>query len=850
MKRKEQLPSSSDIESMKTDREQTTRSRKENYQDPAPYQQYQRQYGSKPETQYKIQSDKENDDREELVVLQEGDKLELDCNEKDNINEGINYRWTKVGDLSWQEQSRVLTFHQTRIEDSGLYSCIGLKLGVLIFKRNIVLKVAERPLELKSVSFGEQDFGEISAYQCLTTSTKSDIINLSTVGECTRTDFTTYKEPEDHDVQLLIKRYGLDVTVLRCKLSLTVKHSSCGSGFFGLREFSQPHAFVVTERDLYDIQADQCVKAFKTGKLKIILGEAKITMEAKIGKSSSEAYLHGTYVNVKHQCKGSPSGHAIYVNKREPKCTAGHCANRVVHVQLELEMEREKAVINLDKSILEIPRLGISEKLISDNFTLETQQGILTATLSELFPIKECERYGILRPQAGKLYNVREDLSKEQDIPNIMILNIDTFESLGNKTVAFQLNEMITACERKCYKTQIEGILICEAKQNHVINERNEMSDGNRKTLKHIGSFGLNHLQINIASSIGTLLYDICLQRRQIIQQALTNFENMRDTLFLSKGERFKMFKRAETGYILQCEKLMVYPRQTENDFCCTNLPVSYFKNGKRHDSYITPVEHILVEICDFKTCIENLPLTFYTDSGIPVCQNSDGLRVCEAGKILNPDKNIVSESFVPLDRRENVLPESQRITNEQLELLKTEEYTSVNFANSFINTIETNVLRCETENHCITLRYAVQRELARQNSSFTDFSFTYTIFGKFCQFCMWAAAVWVLLNCSVNFVVKVRSSFANYRNNSITLLGIFWIFFSSLDASFNPWSTVRMQHLRRIVELEQIVATLDAKSQTRFMKLETMVSHLQNNTESLLKNVEKLTDFLHDKTD
>ena len=785
------------------------------------------------------------DKRENMLVVQERENLTIQCDRNEEMVRGLDYTWVKAGNTSWQMQTNVLNLREIKISDAGLYECIGIKLGIVIFKKQFIIKVVEKPIKLKSIFYGKQDFGFLSAYHCLDTSTKSKIINLSSVEKCERSTYKTYTKARDIKVRMLLKKFGVDTTVLRCRLKMVVKHSYCGQGLFRLKEFSKAHAFVTTETAQYELRVTQCKEAFKQGKLKINLGEAKLELESGIGKQTSETYLHGTWINSKHQCQGSTVGQPIYVNKQNPRCTDVQCAGKIVHVRFELELEQEKAVLNLESNRIEIPRIGLSERIISDNFTKQTQQGLLSAELTDVFPEMECERYGMFEVQTGKLFSVSRSLKKERkNIPDILTLNIDTAEALGNKTVAFHLQNTITACGRYCYTTQIEGILICEAKELQSVQKQNKLSARNKETLRHIGSFGLSHLQINIADSIGSILYDICLQRRELIYQALTHFEKSGNSLLLREGRKFKMFKRGETGYILECKKKVVFPRQTESQLCCANLPISYVQNEKKIYGFITPIEHMIVDSCDVRNCVDGLPLTFYSDQGIPICQGSKGLKRCKAGDILDPNKNIMSSQFVPLNKRESMLSKSEKLTDDHLNLIKTEEFTSVNFANTLINTIEQNVVRCENQRHCgiTNLNYGVQRELARQNSSFTDFQFAYTIFGRFCQGCLWVIAGWILLNCTVNFVIKIRSSCAGYRSNAISVIGIFWIFFSSLDSSFNPWSTVRMTHLRKIEELEQTVATIDAKAQTRLTKIETKLTRIQNAVQDTFENIEKLT--------
>ena len=805
-----------------------------------------------------LENTSEETDMNTPVIIQEGMNVTLTCNIHQQSEhkigrtsaDNIVYTWTKYSNMTWQKQSENLTIMEAGIGDTGLYSCTATILGIQISSSRQVVKVVEKPIELRTISYGEQDFGHLSAYECLETSTKTSTINLASVQRCKQADFQSYKNATIIPTMILFKRPSIEVTATRCKLNLHVKHCSCGQGFMGLQQYSHANAFVTTARENFELTSDQCEKAFTSGKLEIQLGHQRIELIATIGKSSSESFIHGTSIHVDHTCTGSQLGQPIYVDKKHPACSWKACANRVVHVTFDLEIEKEQGMINLATQQIEFSRLGISQHVSGSNFTHRSQQGIITSDLTNKLPNTECEKYQTLYKQEGRLYeSVRRN--KDSSTPNVVTLKLELPETSGEKLVAFQLQEPIKACNKACFTTQIEDLLICKFNSSETKNARYKRENEASRILSQIGSFGINHLQIHIGETIGAILYDICLQRRGSILNTLTNFDKNGANLIAPEDKNFKVFKRGETGYILECKKRLVYPRQTESEYCCSNLPIVIkSENGESQKRYITPVDHIIVSSCDVNKCIDTLPVTFYADNGLPVCQTSTGLKMCSPGQILDPNQNLKNNHFIPLDRQQSILGNQERLTEQHLKLMRTEEHSSINFANSLLNTIEQNVVSCEQQEFCGStgnLDYSIQKEIARQNSSWTDFNLQYTVLGKLCQWLLWMCCLWVLFNCTINFCAKMKASCTNYRNQSVTCCGIFWIFFASLDASFNPWSTTRMEYLRRIEDLEQSNSSVNAKLELRKNEANKQAERLKSNDkvlEELLTHMAKIAEI------
>ena len=761
---------------------------------------------------------------ESPTVIQENTNVTLSCENDQSTGDlltqrrtkGIIYLWTKYTNVTWQRQEKELTLRNVMIRDSGLYVCTATLQAVHLFTVKKLLRVVEKPLDLKTVSYGEIDFGPITAFRCLQTDTRSAAINLATIHQCNHAEFESYKNETAVSALVLFKTPILEVEGIRCKLDLHIQHSFCGQGFASVKKYSHAHGFITTSREAFNLTENQCIQAFKTEKLKIKLGYQEIELTAKIGKSTIDAFIHGTTINLDNTCTGATWGQPIYISHKHPNCTLGICSGRIVHVTFQLEIDKEQGVVDLESQKITFPRLGITSQAKA-KFRHTSQQGIIICDLSDIMPNSDCNRHKILYQQIGKLYEAGRGLDNKDDIPRILTLELDLPETAGSKLVAFQLLDQQEVCDRGCYSTQVKNLYLCLTNEKEPLNGMGLTKGEDHNVLKQISSFGLNHIQLSLAKSISGILYDICQQRRRQIRYALSDFNKHGGNLIDPEDRNYKVLSRGEIGFILQCTKTIVIPRQGSSNFCCANLPVTVLNEKEQGPQYITPVSHVLVPNCDPATCTDTLPITYYTDKGIAVCQSKSGLRRCDQGKILNPNEDLKDNTFIPLDRKSSFLSQQERMTNDHLQIMMAEQQGSNNFASSVLNALQANVIACEDQEFCSdtsNLDYVIQREIARQNSSWTDFTLEYTLFGRMCQGFMALFFSWVLFNCCVNFMAKMKTSCCNIRNRSLSCWGVIWIFWDSLDASFNPWSMTRQEWLRRIEFLEQSVAELSARVQ------------------------------------
>ena len=166
------------------------------------------------------------------MVTQESSNITLRCsttytkhyNMMENATrKDIVYTWTKYTNVTWQKQSENLRIINAKILDSGLYVCTASLQGIRLFVVHQLLKVVEKPIQLKAVQYGETDFDPISAYRCLETDTKASTINLAQVNDCNHNDYASYQDKTETTTMILFKRTSLEVEAVRCKLDLHVK---------------------------------------------------------------------------------------------------------------------------------------------------------------------------------------------------------------------------------------------------------------------------------------------------------------------------------------------------------------------------------------------------------------------------------------------------------------------------------------------------------------------------------------------------------------------------------------------------------------------------------------------------
>ena len=148
--------------------------------------------------------------------------------------------------------------------------------------------------------------------------------------------------------------------------------------------------------------------------------------------------------------------------------------------------------------------------------------------------------------------------------------------------------------------------------------------------LDSISSHSILHLQINIANSIKSILGEVCLTKRKLINTALHNFEAMGPALIEPKTpSRIKTIARGEGGLVLFCKKVQMFIHKSKSRRCCNNLPASRVKSGFAFQEYVEPFSRHITVACDPVPCSSHFPVWWALDSKIRVCQTDLGLHRC-----------------------------------------------------------------------------------------------------------------------------------------------------------------------------------------------------------------------------
>ena len=125
----------------------------------------------------------------------------------------------------------------------------------------------------------------------------------------------------------------------------------------------------------------------------------------------------------------------------------------------------------------------------------------------------------------------------ENKSPNLLIVqNTD-----AAKSVAFQMLDETIVCDRICYLSQYDRVLLCE------VNEENSISDVTDTSIfNELPSGATMFLQMSIDKALSQLLFFACQQRKQDLLVTLGNFESLgwklagtpRGVVGLELGER------------------------------------------------------------------------------------------------------------------------------------------------------------------------------------------------------------------------------------------------------------------------------------------------------------------------
>jgi hypothetical protein len=368
--------------------------------------------------------------------------------------------------------------------------------------------------------------------------------------------------------------------------------------------------------------------------------------------------------------------------------------------------------------------------------------------------------------------------------------------------------------------------------------------DGN--ALENLPSGSLSFLQISIDGSVSQIIHQLCEIRRKRIEAALEDFEKHGIREFFPPEDRsgLRSLARGETGIVFSCKTLYVKP-VTALPLCCANQPVRLIGEDEQTEvkHFLTPVRREIVTACSPVQCSDVLPITFYTDTGKPICQSTKGLTHCSGGIISNPNDDFRFK-FQPLTKSQSVLGWTQEMLASHMQHLISEIIAATSFQNSFVNTLATNALRCQGAVICKgsqTLANSISQEISRGTSNSLSFILNWTLVGEIVQGLILGTVVVFFSQGLIGTVHSLQRRCCSQGGRGITFCGCIGLFIRTIDRFLNPWSAQRHASGQRLIDLslalqrmEMTVKALDDRLAHLDMMMDSLKGTTADNYETL----------------
>ena len=419
-----------------------------------------------------------------------------------------------------------------------------------------------------------------------------------------------------------------------------------------------------------------------------------------------------------------------------------------------------------------------------------------------------------------------------------------------SKSIAYSLLHQTELCGEICYSTQTRGVFACvhDTFRNATSAAKNmKLGNQNENTLENLPSGSLNFLQISIDGSVSQIIHQLCEMRRKRIEAALSDFEKHGVREFFPPEDRsgLRSLTRGETGVIFSCKTLYVKP-VTALPLCCANQPVRLIGEDEtgevRH--FLTPVRREIVTACSPVQCSDILPITFYTDTGIPVCQSTKGLTHCSGGTISNPN-DVFRFKFQPITKSQSILGWTQEMLASHMQHLISEIIAATSFQNSFVNTLATNALRCKGAVICKgsqTLANSISQEISRGTSNSLSFILNWTLVGEIAQGLILGTVVLFFSQGLIGMIHSLQRRCCRQGGRALTFCGCIGLFIRTIDRFLNPWSAQRHASGQRLIDLSLALQRMEMTVKALGDRLAHLDNMMDSFRETMPHNYETLT--------
>ena len=256
----------------------------------------------------------------------------------------------------------------------------------------------------------------------------------------------------------------------------------------------------------------------------------------------------------------------------------------------------------------------------------------------------------------------------------------------NHKRVALQLLQSIDICGRVCHLAQVPSLMACESKEDSV------QFSTNPSLFEEMESNSILFVQLNIDTSISTMLYEQCRFRGRVYTNILANFNTMGSQL-VSTNQGILTDRLGELGLLLACRAVLGQPIAATRKRCCHNLPIEIDNQVK----YVTPVTRILTDNCDHTQCSRSYPIIFTISENISLCQFPDEIEICASPTFLDPATRLIPAKFVTLSDSENRIGNSFR-WDQDIKSLIDNMLTDSMAQSSIFNTIAYNSRVCKNQ--------------------------------------------------------------------------------------------------------------------------------------------------------
>ena len=139
---------------------------------------------------------------------------------------------------------------------------------------------------------------------------------------------------------------------------------------------------------------------------------------------------------------------------------------------------------------------------------------------------------------------------------------------------------------------------------------------------------------------------------------------------------------RGETGVIFACKTLYVRP-VSAHPLCCQNQPVRLLGELETEEvtHFLTPIKREIVNTCSPIECSDLMPVTFYSDENVAICQGAEGLTHCSGGMQTDPNTDM-SLKFSPIKKSQSALGWTESMMSSHLQHIISEVISASSFQN------------------------------------------------------------------------------------------------------------------------------------------------------------------------